>query len=567
MALLAERIEFSQIAAPAPDMIEVAQEYAAIEAALATDDVAAKLAAIARWDDLRRRVLTWDNLTGLRFQQDTSNAEYRKAKEAADELAPKLTDLEVGLKRRLIADPRRADLEAAIGVHAFRLWECDITTFDPAIEADLVRESKVRDEYTAIMAAAKISFRGQTLNLPQIGKYLDDADRETRHAAERARWAFFTEHASELDRIYDDLVKLRHGMARKLGYENFIGLGYQLMQRVDYNQHDVERYRDQIAEYVVPIAQKIIERVARDHGIERTMFWDESVLDPKGNPEPRGGADWIVAQARTAFAELAPELGDFFTRLSGQHLVDLDARPSKAQGGFCTSFPMYGWPFIFTNFNGTSGDVRVLVHETGHAFQSFRSRNLRLADYLHPTYESCEIHSMGLEYLSWPQMERFFGEDAERYRRLHIADAILFLPYGVAVDHFQHLVYAKPEATSAERHAMWQEVERRYLPWRAYGDLAHAAKGGLWQEKRHIYLRPFYYIDYTLALCCALQFWARSQDDHAATLADYVALCDRGGGAPFQELVASANLQSPFTSGTLAKVMKRVRTTLELDPS
>ena len=564
MAMLAAGIDFSHIVAPVPNVEAIAQEYAAIEHALAGGEVSAKLAAISSWDALRRRLSTWANLTSLRFQQDTANAEHRAAKELADELAPKLTELEVNLKRRLIADPRRAELESAIGAHAFRLWECDITTFHPALEQDLVRESKLVDEYTAIMAAAKIPFRGKTLNLAQIGKYLEAADRETRHEAERARWAFFGEHATQLDRIYAGLVELRHAMALKLGYENFIGLGYQLMRRVDYKQADVERYRDQVAEHVVPLAQKIIERVARDHGIERALFWDESVLDLAGNPEPLGGPDWIVEQARSAFSELAPELGDFFTRLCEQHLIDLDARTSKAQGGFCTSFPVYGWPFIFSNFNGTSGDIKVLVHETGHAFQSFRSRNLALADYLHPTYESCEIHSMGLEYLSLPQMERFFGPAAERYRRLHIADAMLFLPYGVAVDHFQHLVYAKPDATPQERHAMWQEVERRYLPWRAYGDLAHAAKGGLWQEKRHIYMAPFYYIDYTLALCCALQFWARSQDDNESALADYIALCDRGGAAPFQELVASANLKSPFAIGTLEGVLERVRATLNL---
>lgn len=563
MAMLVDRVDFSEITAAVPDIAEIAREYAAIDAILA-GGVAEKLDAIARWDELRRRLLTWANLTSLRFQQNTADPDFKAAKEHYQALAPKITDLEIAFKRRLIADPDRAALEDALGAHAFRLWECDVTTFDPAIEDDLVREAKLTDEYTAIMAAARIPFRGATLNLPQIGKYLDDADRQTRHEAERVRWAFFAQHGAELDRIYNDLVYVRHGMARKLGYENFIGLGYQLMQRVDYDQNDVERYRDQIAEHVVPVANAIIQRVAREHGIERTMFWDESVLDPKGNPEPQGDVGWIVDQARAAFSDLHPDLGDFFTRLSGQHLVDLDSRASKAQGGFCISFPVYGWPFIFTNFNGTSGDIRVLVHETGHAFQSFRSRNLALADYLHPTYESCEIHSMGLEYLSWPQMDRFFGDDAQRYRSLHIADAMLFLPYGVAIDHFQHLVYARPDATPAERHAMWQEVERRYLPWRAYGDLAHAVKGGLWQEKRHIYMRPFYYVDYTLALCCALQFWARSQDDHATALRDYVALCDRGGSAAFGDLVKSANLASPFASGTLENVVARVRSMLEI---
>jgi M3 family oligoendopeptidase len=195
------------------------------------------------------------------------------------------------------------------------------------------------------------------------------------------------------------------------------------------------------------------------------------------------------------------------------------------------------------------------MHELGHAFQSWNSLDKPVVDYLSPTYESAEIHSMSLEYLSWPEMDRFFGEDADAYRREHLIDALLFLPYGVAVDHFQHLVYAQPGATPAERNAMWQEVERRYLPWRDYGDLEHPLRGGLWQEKRHIYTSPFYYIDYTLALCCALQFWVRAERDRGEAMDAYVALCRRGGEAPFGELVRGAGLLSPFEPGALEGVV------------
>jgi oligoendopeptidase F len=171
---------------------------------------------------------------------------------------------------------------------------------------------------------------------------------------------------------------------------------------------------------------------------------------------------------------------------------------------------------------------------------------------------------MSLEFLAHPYMERLFGADAGRYRSQHLANAILFLPYGVAIDHFQHLAYADPEASAAERHGMWQEMERRYLPWRRYGDLAFLAKGGAWQAKQHVYVAPLYYIDYTLAQCCALQFWARAEADRVEALAAYVALCARGGEAPFGELVAGAGLTSPFAAGALAGVARKVATALAL---
>lgn len=468
------------------------------------------------------------------------------------------------LKRQLLASPRRAEYEARIGKQAFLLWEADVTTFEPAIEADLVAEARLSAEYTELLASAKLPFDGQILNLEGIGKYTQHADREVRHQAQQVRWQFFERNAEALDRIYGELVQLRHGMARKLGYENYIALGYRRMQRVDYDEKDVERYRDQIAELVVPLAAQIVERQARNLGVDRVYFWDEPVFDPRGNPAPVGDHDWMLAQAQGMFDEMAAPLGDFFRLMVARHLLDLKNRPAKAGGGFCTSFPTYGLPYIFANFNGTKGDVEVFTHEMGHAFQNWQSRSTPVYDYLWPTLESCEIHSMSLEFLSWPYMERFFGDEAERFRTIHLAESLLFLPYGVAVDHFQHLVYAHPEATAAERKRLWQSVEKRYLPWRDYGDLAYPAAGGRWQLQRHIYNSPFYYIDYTLAGCCALQFWAKAQGDYQKALADYVALCRRGGEAPFQELARSAGLVSPFTPGALSSVVEQARRALAL---
>jgi M3 family oligoendopeptidase len=256
------------------------------------------------------------------------------------------------------------------------------------------------------------------------------------------------------------------------------------------------------------------------------------------------------------------ELGPFFRRLNEGGFLDLMARQGKAGGGFCTSFPVAGMPFIFANFNGTQDDVNVFTHEMGHAFQNFQSRSQGLTDYLWPTYESAEIHSMSLEFLTWPHMECFFGDEADRFRRTHLTDAILFLPYGTAVDHFQHEIYGRPDLGPAQRHDLWREMEATYLPWRDWGDLDYPARGGRWQNQRHIYLAPFYYIDYVLAQTCALQFWVRAEEDHAAALSDYVALCRRGGEAPFRELARSAGLTSPFDDGCLAGIVDRARAAL-----
>jgi M3 family oligoendopeptidase len=552
--------DFPWLRFPQPSRESLAADYAAVIARLDAGDLAG---ALADWDRHRRDYASWSALVHLRFSQDTMDEAAKAAREYADALAPVATDHETALKRRLLAWPDRAALEAAAGGFALRLWETDVTTFEPAIAADLEEESRLGARYTALLAAAKLQIRGEEVNLAGLAPYAEDPDRATRHEAEAQRWAFFEANGAELDSIYDALVLLRHGMARKLGYENYIPLGYRRMRRTDYDAADVARYREAVATHVVPLVAKLLERRRQAQGWDRLRFWDEALVDPLGNPKPIGDHDTLCAQARTMFDRMDPRLGDFWRLLEAGGYTDLKNRPGKAGGGFCTSFPSVGVPFIFANFNGTHHDIGVFTHEMGHAFQNWESRGLPGIDYLWPTMEAAEIHSMSLEFLTHPHMGLLVGEDAaERFRRMHLETSLAFLPYGVCVDHFQHEVYAKPEATAEERHAIWQRLERLYMPWTDYGDLSWPAKGGRWQAKAHIYRSPFYYIDYTLALCCALQFWVRARRDPAGALSDYVALCGRGGSAPFTGLVASAGLASPFAPGALASVVREAERVL-----
>ncbi len=549
-------LRFADIAAATPSRDSLAADYAALHAQLDADPPAA----LAAWDRLRREVGSWSALARLRFAQDTTDAAAKAAREYADALAPVVIGHEVAMKRRLLATP---GMDALAGAHALRLWETDITTFDPAISAALEEESRLGARYTALLAAAKVTIEGAETNLAGLGPYAESADRDVRHRAEQARWGFFAAHGEELDSLYGELVRLRHGMAGTLGYASYTPLGYRRMRRVDYGPEDVARYRDEVATHVVPLVARLLEARRREHGWDTLRFWDEALVDPAGNPKPAGGHDFLVAQAQLMFDGMDPRLGDFHRLMDAGGFLDLKNRPGKAGGGFCTSFPAAGVPFIFANFNGTAHDVTVFTHEIGHAFQNWESRGQPGIDYLWPTMEAAEINSMALEFLTLPGIGNLVGDaEAERFGRMLLVNYLAFLPYGVCVDHFQHEVYANPGATSAERHAMWQALERRYMPWTDYGDLAYPAKGGRWQAKPHIYGAPFYYIDYTLALCCAMQLWVRSRTDYAGALDAYVALCGRGGSAPFGELVRSAGLLSPFEPGALAAVVREAEAAL-----
>ncbi|MFI4875500.1 MAG: M3 family oligoendopeptidase, partial [Blastopirellula sp. JB062] len=554
-----------------PKLDQVTQEYAALEReldeAMARTDTSddALRTIVGRWDEIRRRLETWSNLVEIRFNQVTNEPDYKAAQDYRDEITPKLTELNVRIQKKLVESPHRPRLEAIFGGHAFRLWEVQISTFDPCIHDDLVQESKLVSRYNELTAAAKLEFQGEEYNLSSIAKFEEHADREVRYGAARAMWQWFAATRDELDQIFAELVTLRHGMAQKLGYASFVELAYRRMSRTDYDSEDVARYREEVREHVVPLCREIHRTQEETLNLEDLMFWDEGLFDSDGNPTPLGTYDQQIEMAQQMFNDMNAELGEFFQLMNRKNLLDLKDRPGKAGGGFCSSLPSEKLPFIFANFNGSKGDVEVFTHEMGHAFQCYSSFDgAALIEHVWPTYEACEIHSMSLEFLTWPHMEIFFGEAAERFRRIHLLTSILFLPYGVAVDHFQHAIFAEPDATPDRRHAIWQEMERLYLPDTNYADLPHVAGGGRWQHKRHIYMSPFYYIDYTLAQCCALQFWVRSERDYAQAIQDYVALCKRGGTMPFSGLVDSAGLNNPFKPGCLKEVVQQAREYLKL---
>ncbi|RME03994.1 MAG: M3 family oligoendopeptidase [Deltaproteobacteria bacterium] len=543
------------------ERIDMAQLGAAYERLLGEIDDAgtgeALNAALDQWMALRSHFATMKGLNRVLYTLDTRNEAVRREKAYFEDHLPEVEDWNTQVCKRIVKHPQREAIAAKHGRRLLDLLAVEIETFSPRIADHLRREEHLVTEYTDLLASARIPFDGAVHNLSRLARYYTNPDRNLRHGAQQAREHFFLEHAESFDTLYDELVHLRHEMARILGYENFIPLAYRRMRRLDYGPGDVEVFRAEVVRHVVPLAAALRERQGEILGVDPLMFWDEGVGDTEPPPTPLGDTSFIVRQAAETFSEMSPETGAFFEMMTEGGFYDLDTRDGKAGGGYCTSFPDYGVPFIFCNFNGTAGDVRVLMHESGHAFQKYCSRHLSILDYQWPTSEAAEIHSMSMEFFTWPSMERFFGErDAIRYRNDHLRNRLLFLPYGCAVDEFQHFVYAHPEAGPKERKAFWRQLERKYLPWRDYGDLSFLAGGALWQSQHHIYRYPFYYIDYVLALTCALQFWKRMQNGKEGYWEDYLRICKIGGSRSFLEIVAEGRLESPFRLDVLSEIVK-----------
>ncbi|MBW2267725.1 MAG: M3 family oligoendopeptidase [Deltaproteobacteria bacterium] len=552
-----------------PDLeAHAAAERAMAGRVAAADSAETFLAAVQKWNEARATLDTHAQIASVRYSQCTTDESAKAEQDFWDESAATLRELEVLHAKTLLDSEYRNTLDEAYGPQFLALKKCLATTFIDEIRADVAEEAKLKSRYVELLAKPDVSFRGNTYSLSELIKFYDHADRDTRREAQQARDAFLGSHAEELDSIYDQLTTLRDRMGRALGHDSYTPVGYQLMTRASYGPDEVAAFRDAIYEHFLPIANRLHGMQAKRLGLDALQFHDEPLWDAEGNPRPEGDAAFVVDRAKTMYSEVHPKLGEFMKLMDDRGLLDLELRDGKAGGGFCANFHDLGVPFVFANFNGSDGDIMVITHELGHAFQCYTSRHHEpRMEYAFPTYEACEVHSMSMEFLTYPWMHLFFGDEGGKaYRRSHFERAVAGLSYLTCVDHFQHDVYAEPGMSPADRNARWLEHEARYLPHRDYGgQFPYLQSGTFWQRQRHIYLMPFYYIDYALAQVCALQFWMRAQEDHDKALADYMAICEVGGSVSFGEMLEAGNVRSPFDADALADIARRISHSLELD--
>lgn len=514
-------------------------------------------------NDLRGEFETSGAIVMIRHTIDTTDKFYEEEQGYFDENTPVYEGLVSEYYKVINASKFKEELKKEWKEQVFNIASLTDKTFSNDIIEDLQKQNKLAGEYTKLVASAKIDFEGEERNLAQMTPFQQSKDRDMRKKASEAKFDFFKDHEKEFDEIYDNLVKTRTTMAKKLGYENFVQLGYYRLNRTDYTAKEVANFREQVRKYIVPLAEELKQRQAKRLGLDSLKYYDESFKFLSGNPTPKGDANWIIENGKKMYAELSPETNTFFNYMLDNNLVDLVSKKGKAGGGYCHYMMQYECPFIFSNFNGTSGDVDVLTHEAGHAFQAYTSRRYKVAEYNFPTYEASEIHSMSMEFLTWPWMDLFFKENTDKYKFSHLSAAILFIPYGVTVDEFQHFVYEHPEATPEERKQAWREIEKKYAPSKDYDGYDFLERGGWWFGQRHIFEMPFYYIDYTLAQICALQFWKKSQADRSLAWKDYMNLCKEGGSESFLNLIKIAGLKSPFEDGCIESIIGDVKAYLD----
>ena len=510
---------------------------------------------IAAYDEVCALSEEYSTLGSLAYVRHTINTEdefYDKENDFFDEVGPSVADAFQGVSRAMLASPRRAELEAHYGSLLFLNTEISVRCFSSEIIDLAAEENRLQSEYQKLIASATVEWEGEQIPLPMLGRHKQSADRQIRQRAFLKDAEFFDSKRDELDSLYDRLIKLRNRQARMLGYENFVKMGYDRLGRNCYGPEKVAAFREQIKEHIVPLVSRLKEAQRERIGVEALHLYDDTVMFKEGNVTPKGSSDELLAAAIDMYKAMSGETAEFIEFMQENGLYDLLSKSGKAPGGYCTEFAAYKAPFIFSNFNGTSGDVDVLTHEAGHAFAYYTAaRQGIIPDYISPTIEACEVHSMSMEFLTAPWHKAFFGEDTDRYEYYHAADALNFIPYGCMVDEFQHIMYENEDLTPDERNKVWLELEAKYRPHLELSDLPFYSRGGGWQRQLHIYLYPLYYIDYCMAQTVAFQFYAESLKNWDAAFKKYLAFVRGAGTKTFEELVKGAGMPLPYEANCL----------------
>ena len=508
---------------------------------------------------------TASQLANIHYTCDTRDAYWKAEQDFFDANGPAVTNASVEISCAFLANPHVDALTKAFGTTCVAGMKNAVLGMDDRTVELQQQFNALVSKYQQVYGGALVELDGKQLTIPQLGPYKEDLDPAVRRAAYEAEAGYFDAHRAELDELYGQIVQNLNQQAKVLGYKDYSELSYVRMNRIGYGAKEIKAFRDQVANDVVPLLQKVMAMRAKRTGIEHPAFTDLPVMFKDGNPKPIPGYKARMDAARTMYHELSPETAEFIDFMQDNELFDVESRPGKMSGGYMTSLPSYKAPFIFANWNNTSGDVDVLTHECGHAFEGYvAERDPHVpADLECPGMESAEIHSMAMEFLTAPWHHLLFGKDTDKYALLHAEDSFVFLAYGCEVDEFQHIMYQNPDLTPDQRNAEWLKLEKKYRPWVDFDNLPFYGRGAGWQRQLHIYECPFYYIDYCLSTMAALQFFLLSLTDHKDAWERYLRLVRRAGLASYTELLETAGLKVPFEDGSIKGIAQQMTDWLE----
>jgi len=509
------------------------------------------------WTLLNDRVSEVYARLNLATTQDTSNQEAEaRFNNFLDHIYPAVQSAEQALKKKL--------LDSALEPEGFevtlRKMRAEATLFREANLPLLSEERKLASQYNKVIGAQTVHWEGEELTLQQLRRALQTPDREVRQRAWRLAAGRQLADREAINQLWGQFMGLRGQLASNAGLEDYRAYRWRQMLRLDYTPQDSQQFQKAIERVAVPAATRVYERRRKQQGLETLRPWDlDQDLYPIDQPPlpGYGSVAELTSKAEAAFQKVSPVLGEYFHIMREEGLLDMENRKGKAPGAFCTNFPVEQRPFILMNAVGLSGDIRTILHESGHAFHNFERFQLPYAQQRTPGLEFAEVASMSMELLASPYLadenvSLYSRADARRFRIGHLEHILIFWPYMAVVDAFQHWVYTHHQAASnpANCDARWLELWNRYLPGVDWSGLETEAATG-WHRKQHIFRYPLYYVEYGLAQLGAVQVWGRALQDPQTALENYRHALSLGGTVSLPELYEAAGARLAFDEDAL----------------
>jgi oligoendopeptidase F len=509
-----------------------------------------------------------DEESSRRYIAMTCHTDSAEAKQSyldfVEKVEPELKPRQFKLSELFLAHPLRAKLPVQRYEVFDRDTKVDVELFRPENVPLETEETKLGQQYQELSGSLTVKFRGEEKTLPQMAKYLEEPERALREEA----WTLVVrrrlEETGKFEEIFDQMVKLREKIAANAGFANYLDYAFRERGRFDYTAADCRDFHSAIETEIMPAVRELQENRQEQLKLSSLRPWDLEV-DPANQAPLKPFADvgQMVGRTQNIFNHLDPTLAEGFRKMQELRLLDLDNRKGKAPGGYQSTLNEARLPFIFMNAVGVQRDVETMLHEAGHAFHALATRPEPVYSYRHAPIEFCEVASMSMELLGNEYLEEFYASgEANRARRTHLEGIVKFFPWMATVDAFQHWIYTHPGHTREERTAAWLELMDRFgglVDWTGH----ERARANLWHRQLHIFLHPFYYVEYGIAQLGALQVWANSKRDKAGALRNYQQALALGGSRPLPELFRAANCRLEFTAASIRPLIELVRTELE----
>lgn len=495
----------------------------------------------------------------------TDDAAIKKAYlDFVQNVEPHLKKVGFELDRKIASSPHASKLDQDRFGVLLRNIKADVDLFREENIPLQTKETELVQQFDEISGAMMVNFRGEERTLPQMGRHFEDTDRATREEAWRVVAERRYQDRDRLSDIFDQLIKLRHQMARNAGFENYLQYTFKRKHRFDYTADTCRDYHRGSEEVFVPMHRQLNRERAAALKVPSLRPWDMAV-DVKGRAplKPFAKSDELVEKSSRLFHKLDPGaqgLGSLFDTMRGGGCLDLESRKGKAPGGYQENRDRQRTPFIFMNASGLQRDLITMIHEAGHAFHAMLCKDEPLVDYRHPPIEYCEVASMSMELLAFPHLGEFYADaaDAQRAIRTHLEEMAQRIPWIATIDAFQHWIYTHPDHSRAERSAAWLDLDRRFgsdLDWSGL----EKHREFMWQRQLHLFSVPLYYIEYGIAQLGALQLWLASKRNKDAALASYKRGLSIGGAKPLPDLFKATDIKFEFGPAMMKQLMTELQ--------